>query len=238
MTLALYPYQQQAVVRIAPQSHPTYLADEMGVGKTATAIAVAKERKVKRLLILSPSVGKLTWVKEMRRWWPAMPVTIVDSPAKVATMNADGAYILSYSLLSQSLSGNFDYTAAVRNVRTFDMSVIDEAHALKNPKSIRTRAVLITLRPVLGWCLPMSGTPTPNHQGELFAILRALFPDVIRKADGSVMKQYEYENIYCEIANKRFGRGPVIRRSSDPRTSSSSERSSGHTCCAAARRMS
>ena len=72
--------------------------------------------------------------------------------------------------------------------------------------------MLITLRPVLGWCLPMSGTPTPNHQGELFAILRALFPDVIRKADGSVMKQYEYENIYCEIANKRFGRGPVIRQ--------------------------
>ena len=232
----MYPCQQQAVVRIAPQPHPTYLADEMGVGKTATAIAVAKERKVKRLLILSPSVGKLTWVKEMRRWWPRMPVTIVDSPAKVATMKADGAYIVSYSLLSQSQSGNFDYIAAIRGIPTFDMSVIDEAHALKNPKSIRTRAVLITLRPVLGWCLPMSGTPTPNHQGELFAIFRALFPDVIRKADGSVMKQYEYENIYCEIANKRFGRGPSSARSSAPTTSSSS-RELGRTCCAAARRM-
>ena len=69
--------------RRSPASRqPTYLADEMGVGKTPTAIAVAKKRKVKRLLILCPSVAKLTWVKEMKRWWPEMPVTVVDKPCQ------------------------------------------------------------------------------------------------------------------------------------------------------------
>ena len=192
------------MAKIASNGKPTYLADEMGVGKTPTAIAVAKKRKVRRLLILCPSVAKLTWVKEMKRWWPQMPLTVVDTPAKVKTMNADGAYILSYALISMSKSGGFDYTAAVRGVNTFDMSVLDEAHALKNPKSIRTRAVLITLKPVLGWCLPMSGTPMPNHAGELFPILYALFPDTIRKTNGLVMKQYDFEEAYCQIENKWF----------------------------------
>ena len=208
----LYDYQKEAVAKIASNGKPTYLADEMGVGKTPTAIAVAKKRKVRRLLILCPSVAKLTWVKEMKRWWPEMPLTVVDTPAKVKTMNADGAYILSYALISMSKSGGFDYTAAVRGINTFDMSVLDEAHALKNPKSIRTRAVLITLKPVLGWCLPMSGTPMPNHAGELHPILYALFPDTIRKTNGLVMKQYEFEEMYCEIQHKRFGNGPMIRQ--------------------------
>lgn len=212
MSLALYPYQVEAVERIARSDHPTYLADEMGVGKTPTAIAVAKKRRVKRLLILCPSVAKLTWQKELQRWWPEMPVITINSPANVATMRNEGAYILSYALLSQSRSGNFDYTAAVREIPTFDMSILDEAHALKNPKSIRTRAVLIILKPVLGWTLPMSGTPTPNHQGELFMVLHALFPETICKTDGRVMKLYEFEEVYCDIAHKRYGNGPMIRQ--------------------------
>ena len=200
MTLELYPYQQAAVAEIATNGRQTYLADEMGLGKTPTAIAVAKKRGVKRLLILCPSVAKLTWIKEMKRWWPEMPVTVIDSPHKVAAMRNEGAYILSYALLSQSKSGSFDYTAAIRDIPTFDMSVLDEAHALKNGKSIRTRAVLITLKPVLGWVLPMSGTPTPNHPGELFPILRTLFPDTVRKTDGKLMRQYEFENTYCDVS--------------------------------------
>jgi SWI/SNF-related matrix-associated actin-dependent regulator of chromatin subfamily A-like protein 1 len=212
MSLELYPYQIEAVERIARSDHPTYLADEMGVGKTPTAIAVAKKRKARRLLILCPSVAKLTWQKELRRWWPEMPVVTINSPGDVAKMRNEGAYILSYALLSQSRSGNFDYTAAVREIPTMDMSVLDEAHALKNPKSIRTRAVLITLKPVLGWTLPMSGTPTPNHQGELFMVLHALFPETIRKTDGRVMKLYEFEEAYCNIAHKRYGNGPMIRQ--------------------------
>jgi SWI/SNF-related matrix-associated actin-dependent regulator 1 of chromatin subfamily A len=200
----LYDYQKEAVSRIAANGHSTYLADEMGVGKTPTAIAVAKTRKVRRLLILCPSVAKLTWQKELKRWWPEMPITTIGSPRDIEKMKGEGVFILSYALLSQSKSGNFDYTAAVRQLPTFDMSVLDEAHNLKNSKSIRTRAVLITLKPVLGWCLPMSGTPFPNHQGELFPILHALFPGVIRKTDGTVMKQYEFEEAYCAVENRWF----------------------------------
>ena len=44
----------------------------------------------------------------------------------------------------------------------------------------------------------------PNHAGELFPILYALFPDAIRKTDGKVMKQYDFEEAYCQIENKWF----------------------------------
>lgn len=201
--MELYDYQREAAAQISRNGHPIYLADEMGVGKSATAIAVAKRRGVKRLLIVCPAVARLSWVKEFKRWWPELPVTVVKRPSDVDTMRNEGAYLLSYSLLSQSKSG-FDYTAAVRDIPTFDMSVLDEAHALKNPKSIRTRAVLITLKPVLGFVLPMSGTPMPNHQGELYPILHALFPRVIRKLDGTLMRQSEFEETYCHVETRFF----------------------------------
>jgi len=213
MTFALFDYQKRAADIIAPRDHSTYLADEMGVGKSATAIEVAKRRKVERLLILCPSVGKLTWVREFRRWWPEIQVTVVEKPADVRAMaKGDGAFILSYSLLSMSKSGGFDYIAEASKAKPFEMSVLDEAHALKNPKAIRTRAVLHTLKPILGWCLPMSGTPTPNHSGELFPILYALFPEVIRLPTGKLMKQFEFEECYCDIKHVRFGGGPMLRQ--------------------------
>ena len=57
-------------------------------------------------------------------------------------MNANGAFILSYcadlDVASRAASTTRRRCA---DVRTFDMTVLDEAHALKNPKAIRTRAV-------------------------------------------------------------------------------------------------
>ena len=118
MTFELYDYQKEAVERISANGSSTYLADEMGVGKTPTAIAVAQKRKSRRTLVLCPSVAKLTWQKELRRWWPEMPVVTINSPRDVDKMRGEGVFILSYALLSQSKSGTFDYTAAVREIPT------------------------------------------------------------------------------------------------------------------------
>jgi SWI/SNF-related matrix-associated actin-dependent regulator 1 of chromatin subfamily A len=57
----------------------------------------------------------------------------------------------------------------------------------------------------------MSGTPMPNHAGELHAILYALFPDVIRKTDGRVMKQIDFEDAYCIVENRWFTRARPTR---------------------------
>jgi SWI/SNF-related matrix-associated actin-dependent regulator 1 of chromatin subfamily A len=147
------------------------------------------------------------WVKELKRWWPAIKVTIIETWKDVPKITSDGAFIISYSKLSASKTSGYDYTLGLRKYllsQPFDMSILDEVHYLKTPKSIRTQAVLKTLKPQLGWCLPMSGTPTPNHAGELYSVLASVFPDTIRKPDGSVMKPYEFEGRYCRVVGKWF----------------------------------
>ena len=69
----------------------------------------------------------------------------------------------------------------------------------------------------------------PNHQGELFMVLHSLFPETIRKTDGRTMKQFEFEEAYCQIAHKRFGNGPMIGKSLAPRISISSRLDCGPT---------
>jgi len=217
MTLELFPYQKETVDRVVERDlifgEPTYIAHEMGLGKTPIAIAIAKERGDKRVGVFCPPVAKLTWEKELKRWWPGVRCVTIESWKDIPKLDGDGVFIVAYSLLSQSKSGGYDYIDGIRKrliMRPFDMSVLDEAHALKNSGAIRTKAVLKTLLPYLGWCLPMSGTPAPNHQGELFPVLAALYPKAIEGAFGKPMKQYEFESVYCQIVEKWFG-GRAVR---------------------------
>jgi SWI/SNF-related matrix-associated actin-dependent regulator of chromatin subfamily A-like protein 1 len=202
----LFDYQKAAVDQIVTNGG-TYLGYEMGLGKSAIAIETARRLGIRRLAVFCPSVGKLTWKKEFKRWWPKMPVHLINSWQDVTAMNADGAYIISYNRISMSKSSGYDYVLGIKKnmTRPFEMTVLDEAHYLKNPKSIRTKAVLHTLRPLLGRCLPMSGTPAPNHAGELYPVLATLFPDAIKKRDGAPMKIYEFENAFCDVKQKWFG---------------------------------
>jgi SWI/SNF-related matrix-associated actin-dependent regulator 1 of chromatin subfamily A len=202
--MELYEYQKATVDLIQIGADPTYLAYEMGTGKTAIAIETAKRRKVKRLLVLCPAVGKLTWAKELARWWPGVPVTIIETRDHMRYLDHDGVFVMSYSRIS-SVNNGFDFANAVaQHPKGFAMTVLDEAHHLKNPKAIRTKGVLITMRNKLGFVLPMSGTPAPNHAGELFPILRTIFPETVRKSNGQLMKQYEFEDTYCQVVNKWF----------------------------------
>jgi SWI/SNF-related matrix-associated actin-dependent regulator 1 of chromatin subfamily A len=199
--MQLYPYQQEAVDRVSASATPTYLAFDMGLGKSAIALAVAKKRGVKRLLILCPAIGKLVWAKEVAKWWgPATKVFVVDDP-KTLYMGGGGIFILSYSRVSMDPL----FADVVAGGEPFEMTVLDEAHALKNPVANRTKGVLNMMLPKLGFVLPMSGTPTPNHAGELFPILRRVFPETVRKDDGKLMRQSEFEDTYCKVVNRWFG---------------------------------
>jgi len=211
--MELYEFQRVAVEAITANGHSTYLGYEMGLGKSAIAIETAKRLGVRRLAILCPSVGKLTWAKEFKRWWPEIPVLIINSWEDVQKIGGVGAFIISYNRISMSQSSGYDYVLGIKKhcTRPFDMTVLDEAHYLKNPKAIRTKSVLKTLRPLLGWCLPMSGTPAPNHAGELYPILATLFPEAIKRHDGTPMKIYEFEDAFCDVKHKQFGGGRMIR---------------------------
>ena len=201
----LYRYQSDVIPKIAA-GEPVYLGFDPGLGKSRTALEAAKAKGVQRLLIVAPASGRYVWERECRKWWPGLRFTLVRTADDLVART--GALLVTYGLLSQKKS---PVAAAIAMDRAFDMTILDEAAAVKSSGANRTKAVLQTMLPKLGYLLPMSGTPAPNHAGELYTILRAIYPKAILKSSGAAMLEYEFQDAFCKVVSKRFGQGPSIR---------------------------
>lgn len=84
----------------------------------------------------------------------------------------------------------------------WDLVICDEAHALKNPTTKRTRAILgergIVHHADHVWLL--SGTPAPNHPGELYPALATLHPAATQGMD-----YHTWLNHYCYTVAGPYG---------------------------------
>lgn len=176
----LYPYQKVGAEFLAARQG-ALLADDMGIGKTAQAIAACDAVGARTVLVLTPGIARENWRREFMRWQtiPRAVVTVygVKGLHSVAAVCAD-VLVLSYAALRDEKVRK--HLAGM----TYDALICDEAHALKEPKSVRTRAVYgsrIDLKTGIAkqakhvWLL--SGTPVLNHPGELWTHMRALWPD-------------------------------------------------------------
>ena len=190
-----FAYQAGAAVTIANSSKPVYNAFEPGLGKSCVALLVARARRARRVLICCPLSAVYSWKLELRKFWPEHPpLTIINSVGDVHALAREGVFIVTYGLLSRSI----DLVSWIAKAPRMDFSILDEAHALKNPKANRTRAVLAELKHRLGLVHLMSATPAPNHAGELWAVLRSLRPDLILNGEGHPMREHEFQARYCE----------------------------------------
>jgi SWI/SNF-related matrix-associated actin-dependent regulator 1 of chromatin subfamily A len=207
----LYPYQQ-AVLGQMKAGAPTYLGFDPGLGKSRTAIEAAKARGADTVLIVSPASGRYVWQRECARWWPGMPFRMVNGPSDLGNLRPTRGFVLiTYGLLSQKEG---PYASLIAKGRSFDMTVLDEAAAVKNSSANRTKAILRTMWPKLGYVVPMSGTPAPNHAGELYPILKAHKPESITmQVNGSTrpLTETEFQDTFCRVVNKSFGGGRQVR---------------------------
>ena len=192
----LFPYQSSAATTVAASKLAKYNVFDPGLGKSCTAIDVAKRINARRVLITGPMTATYSWRLELKKFWPNHPpFKVVKSANDVSS--GDGVFYVTYGLLSRSAS----VTGLLRVGKTFDLSILDESHALKNSGAARTKAVLSKrtgFRDKLGLAHPMSATPAPNHAGELWPILASLRPDLIRREDGQLMSKTAFEDRYCE----------------------------------------
>ncbi|HEY7680678.1 MAG TPA: DEAD/DEAH box helicase [Terriglobia bacterium] len=147
----LKPFQVAGARFLAARTR-ALLACEPGTGKTAQVIQACSLVGARRVLVVCPAVGIEHWKREFKRWWPGAVLPHVD--------------VISY-----------DRARGLRGVklRRYDVLVPDECHFAKNPAAQRTHALYA--KGGLGyyadriWAL--SGTPAPNHAGELWPLLRA-----------------------------------------------------------------
>ena len=197
----LFPYQSAAATLIAASKLAKYNVFDPGLGKSCTAIDVAKRINARRVLITGPMTATYSWRLELQKFWPNHPpFKIIKSANDVKS--GDGVFYVTYGLLSRSGS----VIAALQRVGDkFDLSILDESHALKNSGAVRTKAVLSKkhgFRDQLGLAHPMSATPAPNHAGELWPILASLRPDLIME-NGKPMSKTAFEDRYCEKQHMR-----------------------------------
>ena len=133
-------------------SHPfdsMLIGDDMGLGKSLQAIGFANERRIKKILIIAPSVVTVNWENEIRKFHLlGETLSIQRIKHKVDEYNSKDIHIVSYNLFDPD------------RVPSKTLLIVDEAHYLKSTKSARTKAILN--KKVLAkfkYKLFLSGTP-------------------------------------------------------------------------------
>lgn len=172
--VGLYPYQEAGRDELM-FSRAKYLGDDPGLGKTAQIVTAAEGGGARRVLVLCPASLKANWLREFQKF------SDIDAPTLTPTKRdkiPKGPLIcaVNYDIVVDKMF----HGELARN--QWDVLACDEAHALKNPASKRTRAVLgdIGLANHADQTWLASGTPAPNHAGELYPALARLHPTACR----------------------------------------------------------
>lgn len=203
----LYPHQRVGVDWLASRS-AGLLADEQGLGKTATALQAADRLRARRVLVLAPAVVTFNWAVEAAEWFtgPEDTVQVVRTGRCAVDPNAR-LVIVSHGLLTRRA-----VVERLWSIR-WDVLVVDEAHNFRTPDAKRTRALfgawdwphgpsLVDAADVV-WLL--SGTPMPNHAAELWTMLWGLDPGRVADASGATMSYRAFQAHHCHLRQTRYG---------------------------------
>ncbi len=162
----LRPYQQSGV-RWLQFLHQVQLggilADDMGLGKTLQALCVINGRT----LVVCPTSVIHNWAAEIARFRTQLRVNLYHGSRRSLDTDAD-VIITTYGLLRI----DNDILAEQK----WDMVVLDEAQAIKNPNSRVARAAYgIQAR----FRLALSGTPVENRLDELWSLMHFANPGLL-----------------------------------------------------------
>ena len=212
----LHPHQAEYVPWLL-QRPKALLAWEPGVGKTAALLRaweVSRERGP--ALVICLATARENWRREIRKFaldpdWPPRVHTVntnhasptVDPKADIVIVNYD-------KLLNERIANDL---GLVR----WGVIILDEAHALKTPTAKRTMRFYgnprkKSLKPLMQasdriWLA--TGTPMPNHPGELYSHCSHLWPEHMQYR-GHVMEQWEFEAAFCQMQMTDYGVTVII----------------------------
>lgn len=192
------PEQETGVVLIKQgftRHKGVILADKMGLGKTAQAIAVMKfaQSKNKRpVLFIVPAYLIYNWLDEFELWGVAQNICVIDS-GKQILVNAP-IYICSYDMSI----GDKIFEQLFK--KDFSLMVCDEAHTFRTWNSIRSRKILGTrqnknthLLAKTQKILCLTGTPIINTVMDLYNIIIRIAPEAIHS-----MQEIDFMYRYSE----------------------------------------
>ncbi|NPA17523.1 MAG: DEAD/DEAH box helicase [Aquificae bacterium] len=181
----LFNYQIQGIKFLLSKEF-ALLADQMGTGKTVMSTTAMRilflKGKIKKAVIIVPTNLITVWEEHLKKWAPELVfITLNESKnsRRLLYQKESHIYLVSYDTLKN------DYKFSKEIIKEFrkgiDLIILDEAHNIKNPDALKTRAVkYISKNAKIRWAL--SGTPLQNNLKELLSLYEFLNPQYTRPA--------------------------------------------------------
>jgi hypothetical protein len=180
----LRPYQKTGygwLSALAETGFGGVLADDMGLGKTVQTLALLLERHIVRgvekpSLLVVPTSLVGTWRREAERFAPVLKVLVLHGSDRHTRMDEIGAHqvvITTYPLIHRDHAVLFGHD--------WELVVIDEAQAVKNPASSAAKHIRKARAHTR---LALTGTPMENSLQNLWTLFDWLIPGLLgdRKA--------------------------------------------------------
>lgn len=194
-----YRFQQHGATWLSGQRR-ALLADEMGLGKTVQAIDAADLVGAERVLVLCKAVARRHWAAEFRKWSSRHRTIQTVLPGDTPDPDA-GVHVINFDIVHRP-----EILGRLVKMR-WDVLIVDEMHSIKAGRdSLRGQVVLDPKRGLWRradriWGL--SGTPAPNHAGDLHPWLSTLHPELLGpRLAGSYD---EYLKHYCYAQPTPYG---------------------------------
>lgn len=154
------------------------LADDMGLGKTVQAIAlILALKETGRLgagaLVCAPASLLGNWERELAKFAPDLSVRLHYGSGR--RLKGADVVLTTYETFLRDADKMAAGPAAPKGGERvpWDLLVLDEAHSIKNPDSLRAKAIK-TARS--RGRVALTGTPVENHLGELWSLFDFILP--------------------------------------------------------------
>lgn len=172
--LAVAPRRYQ---QLAAELHLTVggllLADDVGLGKTCSAICSLTDQRTLPALIVCPAHLQRQWEREVKRFIPSLRTHIIRKTDPYPLPETNGRLpdvrITSYHKLNGW---------ATTHAESVQSIILDEGQELRKTRSLKYVAAKVIAQAV-PYRLALSATPIYNYGGEIYNIIDLLRPDAL-----------------------------------------------------------
>lgn len=206
----LYNHQTHAILHGLKKPHVGLFLD-MGTGKTAIALNIARARYlkglVKRILIVCPKIAQYSWRKDAKIFAPDMKCHIAEGtvPEKLRQFKAfeEGFFVINFDSFRLMFQKAIDKEPGAA-MPIYDMMIVDESHRIKNFKlkkkvsatqyRVANSGACIGYGREVKYRIAMTGTPVSSTLEDLWSQLTFI-------ADGKIVDSnfYKFRHAYCVL---------------------------------------